>query len=143
MVLDPQRVLADQVGAERVDHLTDGRWVRPAGGLAQADLTAMRQHEARQSIEELADADVSFHQHLIELGDNGVANRAWAAIADFTRTLLSVSDTLVSLDQLVANAHEDIVAGLAAGDTAAAERAIAAHYRHSTEAMTAAGLLRG
>jgi DNA-binding GntR family transcriptional regulator len=107
------------------------------------DVEAMRRHHSREGIEWLADADVSFHQHLIALADNGAANRAWAAIADVTRSLLSVSDWLITPDRLVASAHERIVDAIARADLPAVEAAIGAHYQLNDEAMTAAGLVRG
>ncbi|HZR00907.1 MAG TPA: GntR family transcriptional regulator [Chloroflexota bacterium] len=107
----------------------------------EADVETMRQYESRDSIERLADADVSFHEHLIALGGNDVANRAWASIADFTRSLLSVSDWLISPNRQVASAHRSIVDALVRGDVPAVERAILAHYDVSTEAMTGAGLV--
>lgn len=111
-------------------------------GVLNADVEMMRRYESRDSIERLADADISFHEHLIALGDNQVANRAWAAIADFTRSLLSVSDWLISPNRQVASTHQPIVDALSRGDAAAVERAICAHYEVSADAMTGAGLLR-
>lgn len=106
-----------------------------------ADVEMMRRYESRDSIEQLAAADVSFHEHLIALGDNQVANRAWVAIADFTRSLLSVSDWLISPNRQVANTHQSIVDALGHGDLAVVERAIRAHYEVSADAMTGAGLV--
>jgi DNA-binding GntR family transcriptional regulator len=115
----------------------------PAGDLdpLRGDVEKMRRFESRDSIDDLADADVSFHQHLIALADNGAADRAWAAIADFTRSLLSVSDWLVTPNHRVAITHQAIVDALGRGEIASVERAIAAHYAISTEAMTGAGLV--
>ena len=106
------------------------------------DVEAMRQHESRERIEDLADADIAFHQHLIALAGNGVADRVWGGIADFTRSMLSVSNWLITPDRLVASAHQRIVEAIAGADLVAAEAAIAAHYRLSGEAMTTAGLVR-
>jgi DNA-binding GntR family transcriptional regulator len=120
--------------------IADGR--RPDLDPLRGDVEVMRRFESRESIEKLADADVSFHEHLIALADNGVVTRAWALIADFTRSLLSVSDWLISPNQRVASTHHAIVDALERADAAAVERAIGAHYQVSTEAMTTAGLLR-
>jgi DNA-binding GntR family transcriptional regulator len=105
------------------------------------DVELMHRFESRETIEQLADADVAFHQHLIALADNPVADRAFAAIAEFTRSLLSVSDWLITPEQIVARAHASIVDALDARDLPSLEAAIAAHYRLSSETMTAAGLV--
>lgn len=105
------------------------------------DVEKMRRFESRDSIEQLADADVSFHEQLIALADNGPANRVWAAIADFTRSLLSVSDWLITPNRRVATTHGVIVEALARRDLAGVERAISEHYQISTDAMTGAGLV--
>jgi DNA-binding GntR family transcriptional regulator len=110
-------------------------------GLLREDVALMQRYKSRESIEQLADADVAFHQHFIGLADNYVADRAWAGIADVTRSLLSVSDWLISPDSLVAAAHARIVDALARNDLAAVEDAVAAHYQLSNEAMTAAALV--
>jgi DNA-binding GntR family transcriptional regulator len=106
------------------------------------DVELMHRYESRETIEQLADADVAFHQHLIGLADNIVADRAFATIAEFARSLLSVSDWLITPDQKVAYAHERVVDALAARDLPSLEAAIADHYRLSSETMTAAGLVR-
>ena len=118
-----------------------GRGVAVDVSLLRGDVALMLMCQSRESIDQLADADVAFHQHFIGLADNYVADRAWAAIAEVTRSLLSVSDRLISPDQLVAAAHARIVDALACNDLLAVEEAVAAHYQLSSAAMTAAALV--
>ena len=118
-----------------------GRGIPPDLSLLHADVAIMHCYQSPDSIEQLADADVAFHQHFIGLADNSVADRAWAGIADVTRSLLTVSDWLISPDQLVAAAHARIADALASNDLRAVEEAVLAHYQLSNEAMTAAALV--
>jgi len=103
---------------------------------------AMRDSLARGDAEGLADADVSFHQRIIALAENAVMENVWRNLADFSRTLLLVTDQLKTSEPSVADIHAAIVAALAARDLAVVEEAVAAHYRYGEDLLVASSLVR-
>jgi DNA-binding GntR family transcriptional regulator len=90
-------------------------------------IDTMRRHALADDAEGLLRADVAFHQHICTLAANRVLLRLWTSLGPHAWTLFSGAQLRgYSLTDLV-DLHPPIVAALATGDGAVAERAAREH----------------
>ncbi len=105
----------------------------PAGTLPEADLRAdveaMRTAAARDDMQAVGAASVSFHRHVIDAAGNELLKRAWESLQIEARTsvtLLAVEPNLAE----VAKEHDELLTVLLSGDLAAACQLTRDHQWH-------------
>jgi DNA-binding GntR family transcriptional regulator len=111
-------------------------------GELRAAVNMMWALQAAGNMSGLADVDMRFHRQLIALAHNAVLDRVWANIADFSLSLLTVTDSLLNGARTVAAVHAAIVEALGARDLVAVEEAIATHYRLGEELLVTSELVQ-
>ncbi len=104
-------------------------------------VAAMRMAQASSDIDALAESDIAFHRDLIALARNAVFNQVWAGIADFSRSLLTVTDKLQTASPSVPDIHAAIATAIAARDLVQVEEAVRAHYRYGEDLLVSSGLV--
>ena len=105
--------------------------VRLDGGVEHLadELEAMRKAADAGDLHGQVEADVRFHRLIVEAAGNRTLLEVWSSLRVEARTIVTVLATGIDRHEL-AEMHRPILDALAAGDPAAASRAVREHVEH-------------